>query len=356
MTARAIQLEARNAARVDAVLSRYRDPVMAAIRAALDRPGEHLRLMRGHFGWDGAASDGHTPGPGKMLRPALCLLCCEAGGGALSRAVPAAAALELVHNFTLIHDDIEDASDFRHSRPTLWREAGVARAINAGDGMFVLAQRTLLGLADAGVTPERVLDAARVLDDACVALCEGQHADLSFEGRTMVSLAEYEAMIGGKTAALLGASAEIGAIAGGADDATATALGECGRRLGMAFQIQDDVLGIWGEPGATGKPAGDDIRSRKKSFPIVYASDHLAPSRRSELATLYASGQEEDVSESGVETALALLESVDSRGAATAEADRWARSAIAALEPLDLDPEARKDLTALAAFFVHRQK
>ncbi len=266
--------------RVERVLSRFRDGVVGAMRAALDRPGvRHIGLMRYHLGWQDAEGRKTPPSGGKMIRPALCLLSCEAVGGDAARAMPAAAALELLHNFTLIHDDIEDSSDTRRGRETLWRVAGLPQALNVGDGMFVLAQRTLLGMADAGVPADRVIDAARTLDDACVALCEGQHADIEFEQRAEVSLAEYEAMIAGKTAALLGASMAIGAIAGGADAATVEAMGECGRLLGLAFQVQDDVLGIWGESAVTGKPVADDIRSRKKSFP---GRLRVRPSRRRE--------------------------------------------------------------------------
>jgi geranylgeranyl diphosphate synthase type I len=339
-------------ARVNDILSRYRDTVVAEMRAALDRPGVgHVALMRYHLGWADASGNPLPMAGGKMLRPALCMLCCEAAGGDPARALPAAAALELVHNFTLIHDDIEDASDRRHGRETLWRVAGIPQAINAGDGMFVLARRTLLGMVDAGVPADRVLDAARALDDACVLLCEGQYADIGFETRERVSLAEYEAMIAGKTAALLGASAAIGAIAGGADDATVTSLGECGRLLGFAFQIQDDVLGIWGEEAVTGKPVADDIRSRKKSFPVVYAFDHLGPDERARLSRIYASAE---LVESDVDVVLALLDAADARPASTTAAARWATAALELLRPLSIDAGHRADLEALASFFVNR--
>ena len=338
--------------RVNGVMSRYRDAVVAVMRSALDRPGVgHIGLMRYHLGWEDAAGRAVAHTGGKMLRPALCLLCCEAVGGDAARAMPAAAAIELVHNFTLIHDDIEDASDTRHGRPTLWRVAGTPHALNAGDGMFVLAQRTLLGLVDAGVSPNRVIEAARILDEACVALCEGQHADIGFEARPQVSLAEYEAMIAGKTAALLGASMAIGAIAGGADAGTVDALGECGRLLGLAFQIQDDVLGIWGEADVTGKPVADDIRSRKKSFPVVYAFDHLDAESLARLRAIYASAP---MSEGDVAAALALLEASGARDAAEAEAERRAGAAIDVIASLPLDRERRRDIEALASFFVHR--
>ena len=338
--------------RVEGVLSRHRDAVVGAMRAALDRPGvRHIGLMRYHLGWQDADGRATVPVGGKMIRPALCIVSCEAVGGDAARAMAAAAALELLHNFTLIHDDIEDASDTRRGRETLWRVVGMPQALNAGDGMFVLAQRTLLGLADAGVPADRVLEAARTLDDACVALCEGQHADIEFEGRAEVSLAEYEAMIGGKTAALLGASMAIGAIAGGADAATVEALGECGRLLGMAFQVQDDVLGIWGQPAVTGKPVADDIRSRKKSFPVVYAFGHLEGARLAQMRAIYGGAT---MSDDDVEAVLALLDAAGARAASVAAAERWVAAAVAAITPLALDAERRRDIEALASFAVHR--
>ena len=163
--------------------------------------------------------------------------------------------------------------------------------------------------------------------------------------------AEYVAMIDGKTAALLGASMAIGAIAGGADAATVAAFGECGRMLGRAFQIQDDVLGIWGEESVTGKPVADDIRSRKRSFPIAWAFEHLRGEAANTLARIYASDK---VSEGDVETVVSLLNEAGVSDIATAEAVRWADAGIAALRPQRLDEERRRDIESLAAFFVHR--
>lgn len=321
------------------------------MRAALDRPGvEHIALMRYHLGWEdahGAAID--APG-GKMLRPAFCLLACEAVSSDMARALPAAAAIELLHNFTLIHDDIEDASDTRHGRETLWRRVGIPLAINAGDGLFVLAQRTLLGMSDAGVPAERVIEAARVLNEACIVLCEGQHADISFESHHRVSLAEYEAMIAGKTASLLGASAHVGAISGGADDATASALGDCARMLGMGFQVQDDVLGIWGDATITGKPVADDIRSKKRSFPVVWAFERARSATRERLDAIYSGA----MTETAVDEAVALLAEAGAREAATTEAERWVTGALRALDGLPLEMSKRAEIEALAEFCIRR--
>jgi len=338
--------------RVNDVMSRYREPVVHAMREALERPGvEHVRYMRYHLGFEDAEGRAIDAQGGKLLRPMFCLLCCQAAGGDAGRALPGAVAVELLHNFSLIHDDIEDGSAERHGRATLWTLIGVPQAINAGDGLFVLAQRTLLDMAKRGVPPARVLEAAALLDDACVLLCEGQYADLHFESRSRVSLDEYEAMIAGKTAALLAASAGIGAIAAGADGGTTHALVECGRMLGMAFQIQDDVLGIWGEAAETGKSASDDIRSRKKSFPVVYAFDHLSGGDLDELERIYAATA---IGDRDAERVMELLQSVHARAASTEAAERWAARALEAIAGARLGDQ-RRDIEALAAFFVHRR-
>ena len=344
---------------IDEVLNRYRQPVIDVMRSLLSLPLDHGQLMREHLGFEDAHSDkardfvgNANEGPGgKMLRPALCLLACEAVDGDVARAFPAAAAIELLHNFTLIHDDIEDASDTRHGRETLWRRHGVPLAINAGDGMFVRAQLTMLGLEQIGVPADRALEAARVLNEAAVLLCEGQHADITFESRARVSLSEYEAMIAGKTAALLGASAQIGAIAGGADDATCRALGDFGRMLGMAFQIQDDVLGVWGESARTGKPVADDIRSKKKSFPVVWAFDHARGKTASRLERLYAA----EMTEPAVEEVLSILDELAARQAASDAADLWRDDALGMLDGLPLVPARHAELEALANFVVTRE-
>ncbi len=334
------------------LLDRSRAPVLAGMRRALDRPGvAHVRYMRYHLGWEDAEGRPTDAGAGKMLRPALCLLCCEAVGGDAADVLPAAVAIELLHNFTLIHDDIEDHSEMRHGRSTLWRIAGIEQAINAGDGLFVLAQRTLLDLTEAGQSAERVVEAARLLNDACIALCEGQHADLAFERREHVGRGEYEAMIGGKTSALLGAAAAIGALCGGANGDVIGQFARFGLALGLGFQIQDDVLGIWGQPDQTGKSTADDIRARKKSFPVVYALEQLTGGDREVLAQRYArpSDGEEDVA-----AVLRLLDAAGAREASMAAARAWSDTALGALDGLDLVADRRAELAALASFVVER--
>jgi geranylgeranyl diphosphate synthase type I len=341
------------AERVEAILARYRPPVLDAMHASLAIDGiEHVRLMRRHLGWEDETGVQVRARAGKMLRPALCLLTAEAAGGAIERALPAAVAIELLHNFTLIHDDIEDRSDTRHGRPTLWRETGEALAINAGDGMFVLARAELLRLAEAGLDAGRTLRAARMLDDACLRLCEGQHLDLTFESRPAVLLADYEAMVRGKSAALIGAAMGIGALAVGSDNETIAACQRCGDELGMALQVRDDALGVWGAPEVTGKPASDDIRSRKKSFPVIHAFQHLNGDAKRRLGEIYESAEASDAE---VREVRQLLEQAGSREAAAVEARLHAQTAVDAIRAVQLDAGRRDDIEAIAAFVVERE-
>jgi len=196
-----------------------------------------------------------------------------------------------------------------------------------------------------------VVEAARLLDDACVALCDGQYRDIGFEQAPEVSLEQYETMIAGKTAALLGASAGIGALAGGAPTREVAAFRECGRRLGMAFQVQDDVLGTWGDAETTGKPVGDDIRGRKKSFPVVHALATLPRPERQRLLDVYA---RTEITDADVREALVVLDAAGAREASRVEATRWASAAIDAVREVAMPDERRADLEALAAFFVQR--
>lgn len=254
-----------------------------------DAPGvyaRHYGMLRYHMGWVDAQMQPAVVNGGKRIRPMLCLLACAAVGGAVDDALPAAAAVEMLHNFSLIHDDVEDDSPTRRHRPTVWALWGVPQAINAGDAMFTLARLALHGVSAGSATPARALEAFAIFDHACLRLTEGQYLDMSFEGRLDVTVDEYLTMIGGKTAALLGASLELGALLGGADQPTRGHLAEFGRNLGLAFQMQDDILGIWGDETVTGKSAASDILTRKKSLPVVYALAN--PRVGAELRARYA--------------------------------------------------------------------
>jgi len=298
--------------------------------------------MRYHLGWADESLSPIAAPVGKRLRPLICLLTTEASGGDSDTALPAAVALELLHNFTLIHDDIEDGDALRHHRPTLWKLWGEPQAINAGDGMHVLSNLALLDLADRGVPPERVIALARRLAQTSLVITEGQHLDLSFERRGDVTPAEYLDMIGRKSAALLGCAAVMGAEIAAASADVCAALDRFGVELGMGFQIRDDILGIWGHAETTGKPAGD-LRRRKKTLPSLYAGSRSPAEERAVLSRLFAGPEPDD---GAVEAAVALLE----RHGARHHCEKMvARYSAAAREHLAILPasDARAALGAL---------
>jgi geranylgeranyl diphosphate synthase type I len=222
------------------------------------------------LGWEDSEGRPASAG-GKRIRPSLCLAAAEAFGGRAEDALRGAVAIELVHNFSLVHDDIQDRDSERHGRPTLWVLLGEAQAINAGDYLYTLAIRTLVqGTGSA----ERRLAALQVLNTAIAAMIAGQWSDISFETHTDVTVEAYLAMVLGKTGALLGAPIEVGALLAGADGVTAALAGEWGRSVGLAFQAQDDYLGIWGDPAQTGKSTSSDMSRKKRTLPIILGLGH----------------------------------------------------------------------------------
>jgi geranylgeranyl diphosphate synthase type I len=225
------------------------------------------KMMTYHMGWEGVGAGPESQG--KRIRPMLVLLCCSAVDADWRLALPAALAVELLHNFSLIHDDIQDRSTERRGRPSVWSIWGIAQAINTGDLLFTLANLALLRL-DEKVTPNVVIQSSRIFQQACVLLTQGQFQDISFENREDLDLEDYCQMIGGKTAALLSACCELGALVGGATSKRCEAFKRYGYNLGMAFQVQDDWLGIWGDPLKTGKSIENDLVTRKMSLPVIY--------------------------------------------------------------------------------------
>ena len=257
------------------------EEIRAVLRQAEPALQPFYGMMLYHLGLDATAPSG------KRLRPLLCTLLFEAITGDASAALPAAAAIELLHNFTLIHDDIEDQDPARHHRPTVWSVWGVPQAINAGDGMYAASRLAVQRLRDRGFPAERILDFARLLDEACVRVCEGQFLDISFESRTDVTADRYRAMATKKTGALFAAPAE-GAAALATDDRTIRdALARFGEAFGQAYQAYDDLMGIWGTTDRTGKLEMNDLTKRKKTLPVVLAFERAAGHTRERLAGLF---------------------------------------------------------------------
>ncbi|MFG2572373.1 family 2 encapsulin nanocompartment cargo protein polyprenyl transferase [Streptomyces sp. NPDC048481] len=332
-----------------ALLERSRASVDPALRAALDSlPASMRRVALYHFGWEHADGTPAADNAGKAIRPALVLAAAAALGGPQARAaaVPAAAAVELVHNFTLLHDDVMDRDSTRRHRPTAWTVFGDADAILAGDALQALA----LGLLAADPHPASRPAAARLA--ACVVeLCAGQQADTSMErrGPAGVTLDEVLVMAEAKTGALLGCACAVGALYAGAAERDVEALDAFGREAGLAFQLIDDVIGIWGDPRHTGKPAGADLAARKKSLPVVAALTSATPAA-GELAALYAAPYDPaDLDR----TTLAVERAGGRAWAQEQAADRMAR-AMQELARAVPDPESAGGLLCLAEFVTRR--
>jgi geranylgeranyl diphosphate synthase, type I len=341
---------------VPPVFARFADDLDADLRATLP-PDEHLPglygMLRYHLGWANEHLQAFPSPAGKRLRPVVCLLATEAMGGEYRLALPAASSVEIVHNFSLVHDDIEDNSPERRHRPTVWKLWGEPHAINAGDVLFALAFECLGRLARLGHPATVVLEAMNLLSLACRHLCEGQYLDISFECRDEVSEAEYYEMIAGKTASLLACAAQLGALIGSGSVEQSEPLRRFGFQLGLAFQIQDDILGIWGEESQTGKPRGDDLRQRKKTLPVIYGLA-VAEGRARGLLASILQGQG-TLSPQQLAEAEQTLEEVGARLYAEERASKHLASAILELDALSSTNPAIEELRSLASYLLGRQ-
>ncbi len=288
-------------------------------------------MIAHHFGWpEGAQS-------GKGIRPLICLLTCAAAGGDWEAAVPAATGIELIHNFSLIHDDIEDGSEMRRHRPTVWKLWGTPQAINAGDALFAIARLSGYRLLQSGHESGTVLRVQKLLDETCLDLTKGQYLDLGFQFDIPDVLPRYLEMIQNKTAALVAASAAAGAVCAGAEEGEVNNYHSFGLHLGLAFQILDDILGTWGAEGLTGKPVGSDVETRKPSYPAMFALDSAE-----EFSALWLDP------ESNGEEIVDALNTLGARDAAQSAAQEQTQLAFRSLDAENpLDP-ANSELRSLA--------
>ncbi|HEY4382933.1 MAG TPA: polyprenyl synthetase family protein [Ktedonobacteraceae bacterium] len=362
---------------IQSALSRYHSEIDSALRATLSSVLQeglasgandlqtYYGLLQYHLGWVDAQFSPIHNNSGKLLRPTLLLLAYEAAGAwdldtsdhaYLQRALPAAVSVELAHNFTLIHDDIEDGDAERRHRSTLWKLWGVPQAINAGDGMFALARLSLWGVLEQGVEGMIAARLGQALDQACLVLAEGQYLDISFEQLQTISVSTYIDMIYRKTGALMQCATHMGALLGTRDQETIDSLTQFGQAIGIAFQMRDDMLGVWASTAELGKTPAGDIYRRKKSLPILHALEHASPTEQQILRSIYQ--QESPVSEKQVEQVLTIFEHTKTRAYCRLFLAEHCRQAFEALHNVPPSPQsvatrARADMEALVHFIAN---
>ncbi len=370
MTESGVTVERVSPESVERALARHRSVISAglqkslsAVRADVHPLTEAAPLLDDfygqieyHLGWRHPDLTPAKHHPGKLLRPALVMFGCELAAGHAGadaperderarRAVPAAVCVELIHNFSLVHDDIEDGDEERRHRPTLWKLWGLPQAVNTGDGIFAIARAALWRLADEGIDPRVLVRLAALVDRTCVELCEGQYLDMSYEGRLDVTEAMYLDMIGRKTASLMACSLEMGGRLGApGDESVAAHLARFGRALGLAFQLRDDLLGIWAAEAELGKATAGDLRRKKMSLPVIAAFAHASAADQRTLRRIY--GTKGEASAEQIEEVMGILERAGVRervvevlreqaAVARDALDAAAGTSRAALEPRD---------------------
>ena len=349
----ALNIEAKRSESLPAVFHRYRSDIGSALRESLAGDGLAVnRMLRYSMGWADAQGEPIDATEGKWLRPTLCLLACEAAGGSARQAIPAAVSLELIHNFSLIHDDIQDHDETRHHRRTLWAVWGEPKALVAGNALRTIADRCLWRLVDSGVGYPAALDVERTLTAAYLDMIEGQFLDLHYEGRPDISLADYLGMISLKTGALIRCALVLGAMIGTSDHRTVDAFRQCGRSLGLVFQIRDDILGVWGEEEFTGKPVGADIRRKKNTFPVVYAMSQARGRDKGKLQEIYGKPA---VGDDDVAAVLGIMQRVGAREYAEDLAAEHSMLGMDALSLVELAPEALEDMREVSRFLLVRE-
>jgi geranylgeranyl diphosphate synthase type I len=332
-------------------------PILQEMRVALEKDlksslfplqneygSEMVEMISYHLGWNQAENQS----TGKRIRPLITLLCCAALGGEWPAAIPVASAIELIHNFSLVHDDIEDNSVTRRGRPTIWKQWGIAKAVNLGDSIFVLSRLACYRLNDFKIPNDRIVNVLRTLDEACLDLTIGQQMDLSFEELESVELESYIRMIQGKTSALIAAAATCGGEIAGAQDAEIKLLFEYGYHLGLAFQIRDDILGIWGETSVTGKPTDDDLLSRKKTLPVLYGLNETQ-----EFKELWALDRVDDKNLNAMRYALETSKALQY---CNEKVKSHTRSAIAALNSINGKDPYQEELLQLTRDLLTREQ
>ena len=330
------------------VLSRYKDVLDLALKDAISDRGIFLYdMLRYCMGWSDAYGAPLETKKGKGIRPSLCLFTCDALGGDIEKALPAAVSLELIHNFSLIHDEIQDSDEIRHHRPTLWNVWGIPKALVAGNVMRVLADKSMSTMPS---DHSKLLTvSSSIVSEACLEMIEGQYMDISFEGGDGISVDQYMKMISHKTGALLRSSVHIGAVIGSKGGRVADIFREIGIKLGFMFQIRDDILGTWGETTSTGKPVGSDIRRKKNTLPIIHARE--TQPYQEEISELYSL---EFIEDHHVDRVLDILDATKAGHYCQGLVEDYALKVSKDIQNIGFSKNSREEFQALVSFLVDR--
>ena len=335
------------------ILAKYRVDIADTIKYLTNQsPPDMAGIIGYHFGWLDQNFQPANFSGGKMFRPTICLLVYEAITGEYQPALPAAASIEIIHNFSLLHDDIEDNDVERRGRPTAWTIWGQARAINVGDYVFSMAYKALHLLDPTQIPLERILDIHQLVNDACLKLTEGQDADIWFETLQEVTTDMYLDMVYKKTGVLVEAAILSGAKLATADENIIKNYADFAQNIGLAFQIRDDVLGIWGDSAETGKSAENDIRKKKKTLPVLYTLGKVSGERKDKLQAYYA--QPEPLSDSEIMFVRECLEWADARKYAQGIAENYRQKSFDALDRIGASNQAQSELKTIAEFLINR--
>lgn len=316
------------------------------------REGIAYDVLRYNMGWVDVDAKPIASRTGKALRPTLCLLTCEAVGGDPALAIPGAVSVEFIHNFSLVHDDIQDQDEVRWGRPTVWSIWGKPKALVAGNLLRAVADQALWNLDKQGLDYTVATKVVHLLTESYLSMIEGQYLDVAYEGHSDTELAEYLDMISRKTGALIRCSVNIGAVIGTKDTARIKAFQNFGRSLGYVFQIRDDMLGTWGEEKKTGKPVGSDIRRKKNSLPIVHAMAQSKGTQQHQLKSIYAKNE---ISGQDVVDVLDIMATAGSQEYAENLLQEHGSMAMEAIDNADIAPTTKHEISQIVEFLLIRE-
>ncbi|MBU4483415.1 MAG: polyprenyl synthetase family protein [Actinobacteria bacterium] len=333
------------------IFNRYYPYIEEELKSLFDNRNLFLYdMMRYHLGWINNRGDNISNNSGKKLRATLCLLACESLDGDFRKALPLAAAIELIHNYSLVHDDIQDDDKQRRHRPTVWSIWGKPQAINAGSALKVLASLSVAKLGDYNISSDKQVEVFEILNNSCLKMIEGQFLDINFENRSDITIENYLEMIEKKTSALIEGALKIGAVLN-IEKSKLEPFEKFGRYLGLAFQIRDDILGIWGNNTKTGKPQGNDIRKRKKTLPIVFCLQVSNKKTKERLLKIYSKKR---ISERNIGYILSLLNDIGSKRFCEEKSIEYYQLALKEIKNLPIFSDKVSHFKEISRFLIKR--